>query len=301
MKQIRLRDDRKRLLHWLSPPARIVSIVPSDTYSIIKLGAKDRLIGRTRYCVAPEPDVADIPIVGGTKDADIERILDLNPDAVIANQEENSQRDIERLEAQGLRVLVSFPKRVDASIAHLARLAVLLDLDREKGPAKELVSWAYRTHTEAESRRRSKSPVRAFAPIWMRPLMTIHGDTFISDFLDLAGAHNVFADRPRRYPLAADLGLAPPLPPERIQDHDTRYPRITLEEIEARKPEIILLPDEPHPFTEADADVFRTLDVPAAKHGMIVFCDGKDLMWYGARSLEGLSRITALVDAARNA
>lgn len=299
MKHIRLRDDRKRLLQWPSPPARVVSLVPSDTYSIIKLGAKDRLVGRTRYCVAPEPDITNIPAVGGTKDADIERILDLKPDAVIANQEENSQRDIERLEAEGIRVFVSFPKRVDASIAHLARLAVLLDLDRNQGPAKELVSWAYKTHIAAEARRRTQSPVRAFAPIWMRPLMTIHGDTFISDFLDLAGAHNVFADRTRRYPLGADLGKAEPLPPEKTLGHDIRYPRVTLEEVAARKPEIILLPDEPHPFTEADAETFRALDIPAAKRGMIVFCDGKDLMWYGARSLEGLERVTALIDAAR--
>jgi ABC-type Fe3+-hydroxamate transport system substrate-binding protein len=301
MKHIRLRDDRKRLLHWLSPPARVVSLVPSDTYSIIQLGAKDRLVGRTRYCVAPEGEVDGIPMVGGTKDADIERILDIRPDAVIANQEENSQRDIERLEAEGIRVLVSFPKSVSQGVAHLARLAVVLNLDREKGPAKELISWAYRTHTEAEARRRDRAPVRAFAPIWMSPLMTIHGDTFISDVLDLAGAQNVFAERPRRYPLAADLGQADPLPPDRVGDRDTRYPRVTLEEVEAQKPEIVLLPDEPHPFTQADTETFRALDIPAAKRGMILLCDGKDLMWYGSRSLEGLARLTALIDAARTA
>jgi ABC-type Fe3+-hydroxamate transport system substrate-binding protein len=300
MKHIRLRDDRKRLLQWPAPPARVVSLVPSDTYSIVKLGAKDRLVGRTRYCVAPEGEVESIPIVGGTKDADIERVLELQPDAVIANQEENSERDIQRLEAEGLRVLVSFPKRVSQGVAHLARLAVLLDLDRAKGPAKDLVSWAYRAHTEAEARRRDRAPVAAFAPIWMSPLMTIHGDTFISDVLDLAGAANVFADRPRRYPLAADLGTAEPLPPERVEGRDTRYPRVTMAEVEARKPSIVLLPDEPHPFTEADAEAFRALDIPAAKRGMVVFCDGKDLMWYGARSLEGLARLTALIDAARD-
>jgi ABC-type Fe3+-hydroxamate transport system substrate-binding protein len=296
---IRLRDDRKRLLQWGSPPARIVSLVPSDTYSLIKLGAKRRLIGRTRYCIAPESDVESIEIVGGTKDADIGRILELNPDAVIANQEENTKRDIERLEQAGLRVLVSFPKTVAQGIAHLARLAVLLGEDRAPGPAKDLIAWAYRAHTEAEARRRERPPVRAFAPIWMNPLMTIHGDTFISDMLDLAGAHNVFEDRPRRYPLAADLGRAPPLPPERVGDRDTRYPRVTLDEVQDQKPDLVLLSDEPHPFTEADADIFRALDIPAAKRGTIFFCDGKDLMWYGARSLEGIARLTALVDRAR--
>ena len=55
----------------------------------------------------------------------------------------------------------------------------------------------------------------------------------------------------------------------------------------------MLLPDEPHPFTEADAAVFRGLDIPAARGGRWCFCDGKDLMWYGARSVEGLGRLRA--------
>lgn len=140
MKMIRIRDDRKRLLTWPSPPRRVVSLVPSDTYSLLRLGAKDRLIGRTRYCVAPEAEVDDIEIVGGTKDADIDRIIELQPDAVIANQEENTRRDVERLEEAGLSVIVSFPQRVSQGVAHLARLAVLLDLDRTGGPAKDLVA-----------------------------------------------------------------------------------------------------------------------------------------------------------------
>lgn len=296
---VRLRDDRKRLLQWTRPPSRVVSLVPSDTYSIIALGAKDKLVGRTRYCVAPAGEVDGIEIVGGTKDADVDRIVELRPDVVIANQEESSRRDVERLEAAGLRVYVSFPKRASEGVAHLARLAVLLGLRDER--AQSLVAWAYNTHKKAEARRGERPPVRAFVPIWMDPLMTINGETFTSDMLDLAGAQNIFADRARRYPLAADIGDAPPLPEERVADRDTRYPRITAEEIERRSPELILLPDEPHEFTDADADVLRALDTPASRRGMIVRCDGRDLMWYGARSLEGIERLTALVDAARRA
>jgi ABC-type Fe3+-hydroxamate transport system substrate-binding protein len=133
----------------------------------------------------------------------------------------------------------------------------------------------------------------------MDPLMTVHEETFISDVLALVGAENVFADRTRRYPLAADLGTQAPLSPERVADRDVRYPRVTLEEVVARAPDLVLLPDEPHPFTEADAEVFRGLDIPAARRGQIKLCDGKDLMWYGARSVEGLERLAALVDAAR--
>lgn len=296
---IRLRDDRKRLHQWLGPPQRIISLVPSDTYTLIRLGVQDRLIGRTRYCIEPAPQVSGIEIVGGTKDADIPRILELRPDLIVANQEENNERDIARLEAEGLAVYLSFPKRVAQGIAHIARLSLLLGLERSSKTARELVSTAYRVHNEACELRRAKRPLRAFVPIWMDPLMTIHGDTFISDMLDLAGAWNIFEDRPRRYPLAADLGQSPALELQEIAKRDTRYPRVTLQEIIDRKPEIILLPDEPHAFSEKDAEIFRALDIPASHSNRIVFCDGKDLMWYGQRAVEGIPRLRALIDAQR--
>jgi hypothetical protein len=129
----------------------------------------------------------------------------------------------------------------------------------------------------------------------MHPLMTIHGDTFISDMLDLCGACNVFSDRPRRYPLAADLGRAAPYPPEKVAERDVRYPRVTLDEVTDRAPELVLLPDEPHPFTEQDADVFRALAIPAADRGAVVRTGGKDLCWYGARSIDGIARVRAIV------
>jgi ABC-type Fe3+-hydroxamate transport system substrate-binding protein len=138
--------------------------------------------------------------------------------------------------------------------------------------------------------------VRTFCPIWMKPLMTIHGATFISDLLALAGAENVFSGRERHYPLAADLGASAPWAAARVGDRDIRYPRVRMEEVNLRAPELILLPDEPHPFSEEDADVFRREPTPAAERGAIVRTDGKDICWYGARSVEGLPRVRELVD-----
>jgi ABC-type Fe3+-hydroxamate transport system substrate-binding protein len=289
-------DDRGAKISLREPARRIVSLVPSDTYSLVRLGARDRIVGRTRYCVAPEGEVEGIAIVGGTKDVDVDRVAALAPDLVIANQEENSKRDVDRLLSLGLRVLVSFPQRLAAGVAHLARLARLI---HPNDAARSVVARAYDALREAERVKDDRPKLRAFVPIWMDPLMTIHASTFISDVLAHVGAENVFADRERRYPLAADVGTGMPLPADRVAGRDVRYPRVTIEEVVAREPEIVLLPDEPHPFTETDAAVFRGLDIPAAKRGAVVFCDGKDLMWYGARGVEGLSKLRALVDAAR--
>jgi ABC-type Fe3+-hydroxamate transport system substrate-binding protein len=298
MAPITVTDDRGATLTFRAPPARVVSLVPSDTYSLLRLGAGERLVGRTRYCVEPVGEVERIAEVGGTKDVDVDAVAALAPDLVIANQEENAQKDIERLQRLGLRVLVSFPTRVAAGVAHLARLARALGIGPGEEPARSVVAAAYHALREAEARAATPK-VRVFVPIWMDPLMTASGATFLSDALTLAGGDNVFADRERRYPLAADLGTGKPLPADRVAGRDVRYPRITLDELTARDPALILLPDEPHAFTDADAAVFAGLPIDAARRGLVRRCDGRDLMWYGARAVEGLDRLRGLVDAAR--
>jgi ABC-type Fe3+-hydroxamate transport system substrate-binding protein len=275
---------------------RIISLVPSDTYSLYRLGALDHVVARTDYCVEPVGLIEEIPSIGGTKNPRIDEILSLRPDLVIANQEENSKRDIERLQSAGIQVYLSFPKTVNEGIEHLAQMARILQRE-ENAEVRDLLQQAQTMLQEAEAWRSSTKPRRVFCPIWMDPLMTINGDTFISDMLDLAGAQNIFQDRPRRYPLAADLGLAPPLPAEQVVGRDTRYPRVTLDELVQRAPELILLPDEPHPFTREDADVFASLDIPAAKTNSIHFIPGKDICWAGAQSIEGWYRLKKILFA----
>jgi ABC-type Fe3+-hydroxamate transport system substrate-binding protein len=289
----RVIDDRKRVLEVSGPLSRVVSLVPSDTLNVAALGCASALVGRTDYCDLPPDVVATVRSVGGTKNPRIDDILRLEPDLVLANQEENTRSDLEALAARGLRVYVAFPRRVADGLSHLARLARLFGVEGVAA-TRELLKRGYEELRAAEKARSEAPPVRTFCPIWMHPLMTIHGDTFISDMLDLCGASNVFADRPRRYPLAADLGRAAPLPAEKVAGRDIRYPRVTFEEVIARAPELVLLPDEPHPFTAADAEVFRSLPIPAARDA-IVPMSGKDLCWYGARSVEGIPRVRATV------
>jgi hypothetical protein len=127
--------------------------------------------------------------------------------------------------------------------------------------------------------------------------MTFSDGTFAADLLAQAGIANAFGDRERRYPLAADLGRRSPIAADRVADRDRRYPRITLDEVIARAPDLVLLPDEPYAFGPADRARFSALAIPAAARDAVRCVAGKDLFWYGAHSLEGLARMRELARA----
>ena len=95
--------------------------------------------------------------------------------------------------------------------------------------------------------------------------------------------------------LPSAQGTAEPLPPGQVGDRDTRYPRITLDEVVERDPSLVLLPDEPHKFTTDDAAVFAGLDIGAARRNAVTLCSGRDLFWYGAMSVDGLGRLRRLI------
>lgn len=278
---LRLRDDLGRDVMLMNPPRRVVSLVPSDTYTLFALGCGDRVVGRTTYCELPV-EAASIPTVGGTKDVDPDAVLALMPDLIVANQEENTRAVLEQL-AGRVPMLVSLPRRVPDGVAHVARLARALGVAREPAVV-DLVRRGY----ELAAAPLPAITARAFVPIWMDPLMTLNGDTFGSDVLARLGIGNAFDDRLRLYPLAADLGKAAAIDPG---GRDQRYPRVTTDELVARAPDLYVLPDEPHAFSDADRAALLALDTPAARDGRVIDVSGKDLFWYGAWTIDTLERL----------
>jgi ABC-type Fe3+-hydroxamate transport system substrate-binding protein len=280
-------------------PRRVVSLVPSVTESLFDLDLGDRLVAVTDYCVRPADKVARLRKVGGTKNPDIETIIALRPDLVIMNREENRKADAEALQAAGIPLWVATPYTVKQAIDLLWDIMNVF----EHAVMTERVRFIDIACEQTRQATAELTPVRAFVPIWRDPWMTANRDTYLHDLLATCGADNVFADRDRRIPLAADLGTAEPLSADdpRLDDRDMRYPRITLDEVVAAQPDLILLPNEPYEFTEEDAQAVAALDTPAGARGQVYLIDGSLLTWHGTRIAYALQDIPPVITAAREA
>ncbi len=246
-------------------PNRIVSLVPSLTEALFAFGVGERVVGRTRYCLWPARTVGKVPTVGGTKKVDVRRVLELEPDLVVAVKEENTRANIEELEEAGIPVFVGVPESVAGAIALLRELAERVEALRVEAVLGPIERVYGRLQEEAGREAR-----RVFVPIWKKPYMSVGSDTYVHDILKTCGGENVCGDT-------------------------MRYPVVALEEVEAAQPEVVLLPDEPYPFSAEDLPEFYALDVPAAYSDRIHLVDGKLLTWYGPRMASSLTQLSALL------
>ncbi|MCA9905789.1 MAG: ABC transporter substrate-binding protein [Anaerolineae bacterium] len=283
-----------------TPPTRVISLVPSVTESLFELGLGERVIGVTDYCVHPEDATRHLPRLGGTKNPDIERILALQPDLVIANQEENRRVDVERMQAAGIPVWVTFPCTVQEALNLLWQIMEVFD-DARMVPRVRLIEQTVDVTERVEMAR--TEPCRIFVPIWYEPLMTFNSGTFAHDLLRVCGGTNIFADCKRNSPMALDLGNEDTgaLEESLTTQRDTRYPRITWADVEAAQPDVILLPSEPFAFSQEHLALFEALKVPAARAGRIHLIDGSLLTWHGTRIARALATLPSLMCVAEEA
>jgi len=190
---------------------RIVSLVPSGTETLLALGAP--LTACTRFCEQP-----GIPHVGGTKNPDIDAIIELDPDFVVMDREENRREDADALTDAGIELFVSDVTTVDAAER------VVVDLATRAGRPPPTIPSPLPVAT---------TRTIAFVPIWRRPWMSINRLTYGSDLL-------------------ARLGVA-----LITDDHPDRYPTVDLDDVAARRPGLVLVPSEPYEFRDGHLDELR--------------------------------------------
>lgn len=208
-------DDEGRVVPLRRPVQRVVSLVPSLTETIAE-SVPGLLVGATDWCIRPAG--LDVVRVRGTKNPDVERIVGLTPDLVVANTEENRRVDLDLLRTVGLAVYVTDIRSLNDAFGSLTRLLTACGVLRPAWLVEAQEAWA---------RVRPMTPRRrALIPIWRRPWMAVGSDTFTGSVLERLGVDNV------------------------LRDHPERYPRVDLD----RVPEVdlVVLPDEPYAFGEDD-------------------------------------------------
>src|SRR5688500_3419328 len=188
---------------------RIVSLCHSLTELVFDLGLGDQLVARTKFCVHPEGLVDAVEKVGGTKNPKIERIIELVPDLVLLNEEENRREDADLLAAAGICCHVSFPKD-SAGTASMVR-SIGAAVGRAMA-ADRIASDIEARSAEVRAQARREAPVRFAYLIWRNPYMTLNHDTFVGALLEEAGGVNVFADCAERYPSVTPAQIADGLP-----------------------------------------------------------------------------------------
>ncbi len=238
-----------------SIPKRIVSVVPSQTEFLFSIGLEDDIVGITKFCIHPADKVKQKESVGGTKNLNIEKILSLKPDIIIANKEENEKSQIEELQ-----------KHVPVWISDIYTLEDALDMMNDLGrlfnkkeESEQITSQIKATFLQLRSNRLPiKERVAYF--IWRKPYMLAGRNTFINFLLEQElGFNNISVELP----------------------NGERYPNIEKEQLKELSPDRIFLSSEPYPFTDKHIQELQEI-CPLAK---IQLVDGELFSWYGSRLL----------------
>lgn len=233
---------------------RIISLVPSLSELIVDLGLKNQLVGRTRFCIHPSKQMKQIPIIGGTKNPNIQQILSLKPDLIIANKEENRKEDVEKL-SKHCEVILTEIDTIEEALIWIGRLGTKLEADEE---ASRLVTEIRKFIPRSES----FQSIRTAYFIWKDPWMSVGHDTYIHSLMDRFGLMNVYGNK-------------------------SRYPETILNELSSLNPELILLSSEPYPFKESHVQELKTI----CPDSIILLVNGEWFSWYGSRmvaAFEGL-------------
>lgn len=241
-----------------SAPRRIISTVPSQTELLSYFGFEQEVIGITLFCVHPQKWFKTKTRVGGTKKLNLQKIIDLKPDFILANKEENVKEQIEEL-AEHFPVYVTDVCHLQDAYNMMEEVGEILKVEEKASQLIKLIQTKFQTI--------SKSHQRVGYFIWKNPYMTIGADTFISDVLLKAGFVNIFQNQ-------------------------NRYPEVTISEVAKQEPDLLFLSSEPYPFKENDVEELKD-----QLHCPIRLVDGELFSWYGSRLLHTPSYLANLIQA----
>jgi len=201
--QIKVVDDYGNQVSLSAPASRVVSLAPHLTELLYAAGAGPKVVGAVAFSDFP-PEARALPRVGNDALIDLEAVLALRPDLIVAWPNPGTVRAVNRLAELQLPVFRSEPRELEDIAGTISRLGILLGTELQAGRA----AAAFRARAAELEKRYSRRPaVRVFYEVWDRPLITVSGDHVISKVIRLCGGENVFAGLP---------GIAPQIDREAV-------------------------------------------------------------------------------------
>lgn len=237
-------------------PKRIISLVPSQTELLAYFGLEDEVIGITKFCIYPEDWFKKKTRIGGTKNLTIQKIIELKPDLIIGNKEENTIEDIEVLEKH-FPVWLSDVNSFDDAHEMINSLGEIV---QKQQIAQELISKIQANFNQIPAPSKKQ---KVLYLIWDAPLIAVGRNTYINSILEKIGFENFITE--------------------------DRYPMI--ENNLVSQPDIIFLSTEPYPFKAVHLGDFQK----KYPHSKIILVDGEMFSWYGSRMSEAPAYLLSLV------
>lgn len=261
-------DDGGNTLSLPTSAKRIISLAPHTTELLFAAGAGKNIIGVSSFSDFP-PEASRITSVGSSTQLDIERIVSLRPDLVVAWKSGNSARQIARLRQLGIAVFESEPQTLDQIASSIERLAVLAGTEEAAGTA----AAAFRQQLNSlRTQYQQRSSVSVFYQVWSKPLMTLNGSHLVSQVLHMCGGKNSFAQLPQ---------IAP---------------TITTESVVRANPEVIFVSDE---STDTIKRWQQFVNLTAVKRNNIFNINSTLMNRAGPRILSGAKQLCENLEQAR--
>ena len=183
-------DDDGQFVRLENPASRIISLAPSLTELVYATGAGDKLVGVVDYSDYP-PQADLLPVVGRFNLLDVERIVELQPDLIIAWRSGNPRSSISQLKNLGLTVYIAEPKNLTSIANHIYKLSVLTGTQEE---AKSAIQEFNRTYEELRTQYSNRAKIKTFYQVWDKPIITVGGNELINDIIELCGGENIFKE-----------------------------------------------------------------------------------------------------------
>lgn len=263
------RDSLGRKVVVSASPERIVSLAPSITEMIYFLGLGDRLVGVTRFSYFPE-EARGKPRVGTYTDVNIEKVVTLDPDLVIATVDGNRREDVEMLEEAGIPVYVVNPRRVTQILEAIERVGDICGIAQRAGV--RVSSLRERVERVKEAVRGRSRPL-VLLVINVKPLMSVNHSTTHHDIIELAGGRNLAEDQP------------------------VTYPRLSLEEVIRKGPEVIIISsmEKGGEHERARMEWFQWHAIPAVRKGHVYLINSDLIDRAAPRIIDGLEEMAKLI------